>query len=114
MLADCDVIEIFPIYGQFRAIQKLDSGRTVCKTYIFFKSNPLFYKNSKQSWDISNTALTLLLLLSLLKSAIFWKKNADIGKINKGLVLKCIFSETTFVCVLTYQISSFKLNSIEF
>ena len=43
MLADCDVIEIFPIYGQFWAIQKLDSGRTVCKTYIFFKSNPLFY-----------------------------------------------------------------------
>ena len=84
MLANCDVIEIFPIYGQFRAIQKLDSGRTVCKAYIFFKSNPLFYKNSKQSWDISNTALTLLLLLSLLKNAIFWIKMLTLARLTRG------------------------------
>ena len=29
---DCDVIVIFPIYGQFRAMQNPDSGRIVCKT----------------------------------------------------------------------------------
>ena len=29
MLANCEVIAIFPIYGQFRAIQKLDSEHTV-------------------------------------------------------------------------------------
>ena len=29
MSANCEVIVIFPIYGQFRAIRKPDSGRTV-------------------------------------------------------------------------------------
>ena len=40
-----DVIVIFPVYGQFGVMWKLDSGRIVCKTYIFIKSNLLFYKN---------------------------------------------------------------------
>ena len=39
MSANCDLIVIFPIYGQFGAIQKQDSGRIVCKTYIFINSN---------------------------------------------------------------------------
>ena len=42
---NCDVIAIFPIYGQFGAIRKPDSGRVVCKTYIFISSNLLSYKN---------------------------------------------------------------------
>ena len=42
---NCDVIVIFPIYGQFGAIRKPDPGRTVCKTYIFINSNLLSYKN---------------------------------------------------------------------
>ena len=46
---NCDVIAIFPIYGQFGAIRKPDSGRVVCKTYIFISSNLLSYKNWKQS-----------------------------------------------------------------
>ena len=45
MSKNCDVIVIFPIYGQFGATQKLDSGRIVCKTYIFINSNFLAYKN---------------------------------------------------------------------
>ena len=45
MSENCDVIEIFPIYSQFGAIPKPDSGCTVCKTYIFIKSNLLSYKN---------------------------------------------------------------------
>ena len=32
---NCDVIVIFPIYGQFGAIQKPDSERIACKTYTF-------------------------------------------------------------------------------
>ena len=32
MSANCDVIVIFLIYGQFGAIWKPDSGRIVCKT----------------------------------------------------------------------------------
>ena len=47
MSKNCDVIDIFPIYGQFRATCKLDSGRIVCKTCIFINSNLLSYENSK-------------------------------------------------------------------
>ena len=45
MLANCDVIVIFLIYGQFGAIQKWDSGCVVCKTYAFINSNLLSYQN---------------------------------------------------------------------
>ena len=48
MSANCNVILIFQIYGQFGAIQNLDSGRIVFKTYIFIKSNLLSYTNLKQ------------------------------------------------------------------
>ena len=39
------VIDIFPIYGQFIAIRGPDSGRIICKTYIFINSNLLSDKN---------------------------------------------------------------------
>ena len=39
MLQNCDAIVIFSIYGQFGAIQMPDSGRIVCKTYVFINSN---------------------------------------------------------------------------
>ena len=45
MLANCDVIITVPIYGQFGAIWKLDSGPIACKTYIFISSNLLSCKN---------------------------------------------------------------------
>ena len=45
MSENCDVIAIFPIYGQFGAIRKLHSGRITYKTYIFINSNLLSYKN---------------------------------------------------------------------
>ena len=32
MPTNCDVIVIFPIYGQLEAIQKPNSGHIVCKT----------------------------------------------------------------------------------
>ena len=41
------------------------------------------------------------------KCRFFAKKNTDISKIKRALVLKVIFSETAYVCVFTYQISSF-------
>ena len=49
MPTNCDVIVIFPIYGQSGAICKPDSGDIVCKTYIFIKSNLLSYRNWKQN-----------------------------------------------------------------
>ena len=42
---NCNVFATFPIYGRFGAIQKPDSGRIFCKTYIFLNSNLLPYKN---------------------------------------------------------------------
>ena len=45
MSVNCDFIINFSIYGQFGAIRKMDSGRIVCKTYIFINSNLLSYKN---------------------------------------------------------------------
>ena len=47
MLENCDAIAIFPIYGQFGAIRKLDSGRIVCKTYVFIRGKLLSYKKWK-------------------------------------------------------------------
>ena len=66
MSANCDLLVIFPIYGQFGATWKPDSGREVCKTYIFINSNLLSYKNWQQNLKISNTALILLLWVKVL------------------------------------------------
>ena len=44
MSTDCNVIVIFPLYGQFGAIQRPDSACIVCKTYIFINRNLLSYK----------------------------------------------------------------------
>ena len=44
MSANCDVMVLFLIYAQFGAIRSPDSGRIVCKSYIFINSNLLFYK----------------------------------------------------------------------
>ena len=49
MSENCDAISIFPIYGQFGAIWKPDSGCIVCKTYISINSNLLSYKTGKQN-----------------------------------------------------------------
>ena len=66
MYQNCDVIVIFPIFGQFGAIRKPDSRRIVCKTYIFIKRNLFSYKNRKQSQNLSNIVLTLLLCVKVL------------------------------------------------
>ena len=49
MPANCDATVILPIYGQFRAIWKPDSGTIVSKTYIFINNNLLPYKNCKKN-----------------------------------------------------------------
>ena len=44
----------------------------------------------------------------------FAKRNMIFRAVNGASVLKGIFSETTYLCLLTYQISSFKHNSNQF
>ena len=56
----------------------------------------------KKELKISNTALALLLLVKVLflpKNAAFLQRNADISKIKRALVLKGIFSKTTYMCI---------------
>ena len=48
------------------------------------------------------------------KNATFCIKNYDISKIKEVLVLKTIFYETAYVCILLYQTSSFYHNPNEF
>ena len=45
MSVNCDKIVIFPIYGQFGAIRKPDSGCIIYKSYNFINSNFLSYRN---------------------------------------------------------------------
>ena len=109
MSANCDVIVFFPIPGQFTAIRKQDFGRMLNKSYIFRNSNLSSYKTWKQNQKISNTALMLIVsvkVLFLTKNADFFTKSG-ISKIKKVLVLRGIISKTKYLCVLTYQISSF-------
>ena len=121
MPANCDVIVLFLVYGQFAAIRKQDSGYMIHKIYIFMDKNLLSYKNWKQNQKLSNTVLILLFYIKLLflsKNADFLQKNCDISKIlmvlngTKYLVLTGTFSETTCVYLSTkFQVSSIILSS---
>ena len=44
MSENCDVTVIFWIFGKFEVVRRPDSGHTVCKSYVFSKSNLLSYK----------------------------------------------------------------------
>ena len=61
MSENCGAIAVFSIYGNFRAIQKPDSGLIACENYVFIHSKLLSHKNGKQNYKNSNTAVTLLL-----------------------------------------------------
>ena len=49
MSENFDVIVIFRIFGQFRAVRRQDSGHRVCKSYFFSNSNLLPHKHWKQN-----------------------------------------------------------------
>ena len=108
MSTNCDVIFIFPIYGQFGAIKKQDIQSV--KVTLSLKLS--FYLH-----QLKLESLTLLLWVKVLfvpKNADIFSKNADIRKIKRVLLLEGIFSETSYVCVLMYQVSRFQHNSKEF
>ena len=101
MSANCDVIVIFSNYGQFGAIQKPDSRHTLCKTYIFIKSNILSYKNWNQNYKISNTAL-----IGLSKGTAFAKKLLRWAKLRGPCGAKR-YTFWNYICVCTY-VQNFK------
>ena len=82
----------------------------VYKTYIFINTN----LSSYITWNRTKKSQTELLYYCFGKGTIFvkkmlilCKKNTGISKIKGILVLKGLFSKTTYACVLSYQISSF-------
>ena len=68
MSTNFDVIVIFPVYGQFGAIQKPDSRCMVCKTYIFINSNLFKLKTELKNLQHSSH------IIALSKGTIFAKK----------------------------------------
>ena len=68
MSQNCDVIVIFPIYGQFGAIRSRIAN-AVCKTYVLIDSNLLSYKAWKQLKNIYHSPHTI----ALSKDTIFGK-----------------------------------------
>ena len=66
----CDFNVFFPIYGQFAAIWKLDSGRLVNKTYIFINNNLLLTKTENGTKSFFHSSHTIILT----KGTIFAKK----------------------------------------
>ena len=45
MWENCDIVEIFRIFGKFGAVRRPDSGHRVCKSYFFINSNLFSYKS---------------------------------------------------------------------
>ena len=76
---------------------------------MFVNNNLLSYKPENRTKKFLTLAHTIVLSEGtiLAKNTDFLQRNADISKINEVLILKDIFYETTYVCVITYQISSF-------
>ena len=61
----------------------------------------------KKPWYSSHTIALSKGTILTKKNTDFLQKNADISKIKRALVLKGIFSETKYECVLTCQIWGF-------
>ena len=79
------------------------------------------YNHGHEKWKVSNATLTVLVWVKALskgtnfaKNAEFLEQNADISKVKTASVLKDILSETTYACVLKWQVSSLQHNSKEF
>ena len=110
MSENCEVIAIFPIYGQFGVIRKPDFGRKVCKTFflliVTFYLTKIENRTKKSLTQLSHYCFEWRYDFGQ-KKLIFCKKNAEINRIKRVLVLKGIFSETTCGCVLKCQILRF-------
>ena len=52
MSTNCDIIVVFPIFGQFGAILKPDCKRIVSKTYIFNKGNQNLQKQKTEQKNL--------------------------------------------------------------
>ena len=102
MLGYCDVIVIFQIYGQFRAIQKHrisdeESAKLAFSLKVTFILQKLKTKLKNFWHSCHNIALSKGIIFAK-KADFLQKMNTDISKIKRTLVLQSIFFETTCVC----------------
>ena len=106
MLTNCDVIVTFSIYSQLGVIRKPDSGRIVCKTYIFINSITFYHTETENKTKKSNTASIWFVWKEGLFSPkiIFHKKILTSAKLGKPWYWKvyflkphiCLYLRTTF------------------
>ena len=59
MLANCDVIAIFPIYGQFGAIQKPDSRQVLDKGIVLPPKNKPLKSPPRIGLKVNSVSLTM-------------------------------------------------------
>ena len=79
----------------------------ICKTYIFINLYLTKIEKDEESLKRLSYYCFELRYYFFQKNADFLQKKADITKIKGVLILKNVFSKTTYVCILTYEISSF-------
>ena len=101
MLGYCDVIVIFQIYGQFRAIQKHRISDEESAKLAFSLKVTFILQKLKKLKNFSHSCHNIALSKGIIfakKADFLQKKNTDISKIKRTLVLQSIFFETTCVC----------------
>ena len=82
MSENCDVIVLFPFYGQFAAIRKKDSRHMVYKTYIFIMLQNL--KTELKGFYHSSHTIILSKASIFAKKADFLKKMLTSAKLEKS------------------------------
>ena len=104
-MVSCGQIVTSLSFFQFMANLEQSRSCKICKTYIFI--NLYLTKIEKDKESLKRLSYYCFEVLFFQKNADFLQKKADITKIKGVLILKNIFSKTTYVCILTYEISSF-------
>ena len=87
MSANCDVIVICPVYGQFGAIRKPDSGNPALKlTFALLATYYLLQKLKTELKNLQHSSHTIALKKGTIfaKNAEFLQKNDDISKIKRS------------------------------
>ena len=100
------VIIIFPIYGQFGAIEKLDSGRIVCKTsltvaFYLTKTETRTKKSLTQLWHY---CFNVKVLFFFQKVLIFCtQKMLKSAKLIGSWYVKGLFSEISSIILTSFR-----------
>ena len=107
ILVNYDVTVIFPISCQFGAIRKPDSGRRICKSYIFINSSLLSYKSLTVLMQLLRVQVLFLPENAYLLQKICWHEHNFGGLGTKSYIF------WNYICVLIQCLRiKFKVSSI--